>query len=166
MKAVYALYPDGHSAQRAVDHLRAAGVTNDEITVISTAPMEDFEFSHIGAKNRMWHIASIGGVIGFLFSTWLTQYTSRDWPINVGNMAIVPWYAYLIPVFEMTMLGAIIATVVTLIVTSGLGRRRPALYDPEVSNGKILVGLESPRLSESDLQRALLIDPGIMLKSV
>ena len=34
MKAVYALYPDGHSAQQAVNRLRAAGVADRDITVI------------------------------------------------------------------------------------------------------------------------------------
>ena len=40
-------------------------------------------------------------------------------------------------VFEMTMLGAILSAVVTLIVTARLGRKGPALYDPAVTNGKI-----------------------------
>lgn len=166
MKSVYALYSDGDSAQRAVDGLRAAGVSDEGITVISSAPMEDFEFAHIGSKNRLWYVASFGGLLGLLSSVWLTRYTERDWPINVGNMAIVPWYANLIVVFELTMLGAILATVITLIVTSGLLRRRPALYDPEVSSGKILVGIENPTLSDADLERALVVEPGITLKTV
>jgi hypothetical protein len=167
MKAVYALYSDGRSAQMAVDGLRRAGVTDAQIVVISTAPMDDFEFSHIGSKNRMWTIASLGGLIGFASITALTVYAERDWPINVGSMAIVPWYANLIPIFELTMLGAIIATVITLIVTSGLGRRRPALYDPEVSRGKILVGLEDPPQDRmADIERALAFDPAYSLKTV
>ena len=60
-------------------------------------------------------------------------------------MPIVAWYPNLIVIFEMTMLGAILSTVITLIVTAGLGRRMPALYDPEVTNGKILVGVAAPR---------------------
>jgi hypothetical protein len=166
MKPVYALYPDGYAAQRAVDSLRAAGVSDDEITVITSAPLEDFEFAHIGSKNRLWSIASFGGLAGLLSAAWLTWFTERDWPINVGNMAIVPWYANLIVVFELTMLGAILATVAALVITSGLLRRRPALYDPEVSNGKILVGLENPTLSDADIERALALESGITLKTV
>ena len=41
------------------------------------------------------------------------------------------------------MLGAILATVTTLVVTARLGRPS-ALYDPGVSDGKILVGIEHP----------------------
>lgn len=144
MNAVYGLYDDGYAAQRAVNSLRAAGLRDDEITVITSTPMEDFEFSHIGKDNWMWYIACAGALAGFLGSTALTSYTQRDWPILTGNMPIVAWWPNLIVMFEMTMLGAILATVVTLLVTGGLLRRQPALYDPAVTQGKILVGVEDP----------------------
>ena len=167
MKAVYALYADGYDAQKAVNSLRAAGIADADITVITGQPMEDFEFSHIGHKNSLWTVASGGGLAGLLFSAWLTQFTEKDWPINVGNMSTVAWWPNLIVVFELTMLGAILATVATLIVTAGLGRRRPVLYDPEVTNGKILVGIENPREgSVPDLEKALLSGPDVLLKTI
>jgi hypothetical protein len=167
VKAMYALYSDGHGAQRAVDGLRRAGVPDSEITVISSTPMEDFEFSHINGKNRLWYVACIGGLAGLLGSIALTGYTSNDWPMNVGNMATFAWWAYLVVIFETTMLGAILATVGTLIVTAGLLRRRPALYDPAVSDGKILVGLENPNQGRvKDLEAALLSSPGVSLKTI
>jgi hypothetical protein len=167
MKAVYALYDTGHAAQRAVNSLRAAGVRDGEITVITSTPMEDFEFSHIGKDSWMWYIACAGALGGFLGSTALARFTQRDWPIVTGNMPIVAWWPNLIVMFEMTMLGAILATVVTLIVTGGLLRRRPVLYDSEVTHGKILVGVENPRdESLRDLERALLISPDARLKTI
>jgi hypothetical protein len=168
MKAVYALYGDGQEAQRAVNRLRAAGVADQDITVISGSPMEDFEFSHIGQQNRLWYAASGGGLAGLVCSTWLTIFTERDWPITVGNMPTVAWWPNLIVIFELTMLGAILATVATLIITAGLGRRRPALYDPDVTlTGKILVGVEDPPdQSMADLEKALRTAPDIALKTV
>jgi hypothetical protein len=167
VNAMYALYSDGHSAQRAVDGLRRAGVPDSEITVISSTPMEDFEFSHINGKNRLWYVACGGGLAGLVGSIALTQYTSNDWPMNVGNMSTIAWWAYLVVIFETTMLGAILATVGTLIVTAGLLRRKPALYDPAVSDGKILVGLENPNQSRmKDLEAALVSAPGVSLKTL
>jgi hypothetical protein len=167
MKAVYALYSTGDAAQRAVNSLRSAGYGDDEITVITAAPMEDYEFSHIGRHSFQWWIAVGGALAGFLFSTWLTTFAENDWPIVVGNMPIVAWYPNLIVVFELTMLGAILSTVITLIVTAGLGRRMPKLYDPEVTSGKILVGIASPKdASGADVERALLVAPGAELKTV
>jgi len=145
MSAVYALYPDGDRAQRAVNALRTAGVGDNDITVISGEPMEHYEFGEMHRSSSMWTIASIGGLAGMLFGTWLTRFTELDWPLNTGNMPIVSWWPNLIVIFELTMFGAIFSTVATVAVTCGLLRKRPALYDPAVSDGRILVGVESPR---------------------
>ena len=167
MKAVYALYSTGDAAQRAVNSLRAAGYGDHDITVISGAPMEEYEFSHIGRHSFQWYIACGGALLGFLGSTWLTTFAEKDWPIIVGNMPVVAWYPNLIVIFEMTMLGAIVSTVATLIITASLGRKMPKLYDPEVTNGKILVGIASPKdASGADVERALLVAPGAQLKTV
>lgn len=167
MKGVYALYPDGASAQRAVDSLRAAGVADKEITIISSAPMEDFEFSHIGGKNRLWYVASLGGLIGFVAITSMMVFMEKDWAVNTGGMPIVAWWPNLIIMFEMTMLGGILATVGTLLVTSGLLRRRPAFYDPAVSDGLIMVGVENASdKTASAAERALQISPEVRLKTI
>ena len=70
--------------------------------------------------------------------------TELSWPLSTGNMPIVAWWPNLIVIFEMTMLGAILSAVATLVVTARLGRKRLSLYDREVSDGKILVGVADP----------------------
>lgn len=154
MSAIYALYDSGDAAQRAVNSLRNAGVADSAITVISDQPMEAYEFGEMNRATRIWYIASGGGLIGLVFATWLTRMTELAWPLPTGNMPIVSWWPNLIVIFELTMLGAILATVATLLVTGELLRRRPALYDPQVSDGKILVGVESPARAD-DVERAL-----------
>ena len=154
MSAVYALYPDGDSAQRAVNALRAAGLPGNAITILSGEPIEDQEFFEADKSTWMWYIASAGGVVGLVFATWLTTMTERAWPLNTGNMPIVSWWPNLIIMFEMTMLFGILAAVLTLLVTARLPGRRPALYDPEIMDGKILVGVVNPR-DPSTVERAL-----------
>jgi ActD protein len=102
----------------------------------------------------MWYIASAGGIVGLAFGTWLTRMTELAWPINTGNMPIVSWWPNLIIMFEMTMLFGILAAVLTLLVTAGLPGRRPALYDPEIMDGKILVGVNNPP-NAAAVERAL-----------
>jgi len=154
MSAIYALYPDGDAAQRAVNGLRQTGLADSAITVISDQPMEAYEFGDIDKETRIWYVASAGGVLGLAFATWLTRMTEIAWPLSTGNMPIVSWWPNLIVMFEITMLFAILATVATLLVTGRLVRRQPALYDPEVSNGKILVGVDNPANGEA-VERAL-----------
>lgn len=145
MSATYALFSDGEGAQRAVNALRLAGVGDADITVLSAEPMEHYEFGEMHRATRMWYIAAAGGALGLAFGTWLTRMTELAWPLQTGNMPIVAWWPNMIVMFELTMLGAILATVGTLIVTGGLGRRAGRPYDRAVSEGRILVGVDSPR---------------------
>ena len=149
MKAVYGLYGNGQAAQQAVNRLRAAGVADRDITIQSAQPMEDFEFGHIDSKTWMWWIACGGGLVGMATAYGLAWLTETSWPIDVGGLPTFAWWPNLIIIFELTMLGAILATVITLVVTARLGRGS-TIYDPAVSDGKILVGVEGN--SESRLR--------------
>jgi len=156
VNAVYALYRDPDDVQRAVDNLRAAGIQEEAITVISSEPIEEYEFSHRHAATWLYWIAGAGGVLGLLVATWLARFTEIAWPLPTGNMPIVAWWPNLIIMFELTMLGAILATVITLFVTAKIPSREPKMYDAEVSDGKILVGVEKPSdQSVAAIERAL-----------
>jgi hypothetical protein len=61
--------------------------------------------------------------------------------------------------FELTMLGAILATVLALLITAELPAPRPRVYDPEVSNGKIMVAVEEPQ--DSAYVERTLLDHGL-----
>lgn len=144
MKAVYGLYPDPDAAQRAVDHLRTAGIADADIIVISSEPFEEYEFSHRDKATWLYWIAGAGGATGLVLAYLLLAFAQTAWPIDTAGMPIVAPYPNAIIMFEMTMLGAILATVVTLFITAKLPNTGPRLYDPEVSDGYILVGLEDP----------------------
>jgi hypothetical protein len=65
------------------------------------------------------------------------------------------------------MLGAILAAVATLIVSAGLARRRPQLYDARVSEGKVLVGVEAHDAGDAAaVERALNVDGGVEVKTI
>jgi hypothetical protein len=167
MKAVYGLYGDGRSAQQAVNRLRAEGLADRDITVLSAQPMEDFEFGRMDKDTFMWWFACAGGLLGMAVGFWLSWLTEMSWPINVGGLPTFAWWPNLIIVFELTMLGAILATVTTLVVTAFLSGRGSRLYDSAVTEGKILVGVENPRdATVGTLERALHGSPGAVVKSI
>lgn len=144
MKAIYALYSDPDSAQHAVDELRRAGVADRSIAVLTSQPYEEYEFSHRYKHTWLFWIAAIGGVLGLSAGLGLAYLTETSWPIVVGGMPIFAWWPNIIIMFEMTMMGAILATVVSLFVTTELPTTRSRVYDPEVTQGKILVAVEDP----------------------
>ena len=158
--AVYGLYPEPEMAQQAVNNLRAAGVADADITVISSEPFEQFEFGHRDAKTAMPWIATVAGFFGLLLTFYLLGLSQRSWPLVTSGMPVVPLWTNLIIIFEMTMLSAIIATVITLIYTAFISERGK-MYDPEVSDGKILVGIENPDARRiKELQTTLAAPPG------
>lgn len=164
MTAVYGLYDDPHVAQQAVNNLRAAGVADAEITVISSEPFDHFEFGHRDAATPMPWIAAGAGLAGMIATYYLLGASQLSWPLETAGMPIVTLWPNLIIIFEMTMLSAILATVVTLLVAAGLPSRGGKLYDPEVSDGYILVGVENPA-DIARLEPALAI-PGARVKKI
>jgi hypothetical protein len=155
MTPVYALYDDPEIVQRAVDRLRTAGVADADIIVMSSEPFEEFEFSHRDTATWPYRVAFLGGIVGLGLGYWLTSATQQSWPLRTSGMPIVAAWPNLIVIFEMTMLGAIVSTVVGLLVSTKLPRRMPKFYDPEVSNGYILVGVERPDDKADAITRAL-----------
>ena len=159
MKAIYGLYVDPHVAQLAVDNLRKAGVNDADITVISSEPFDHFEFGHRDGKTAMPWIAAGAGLIGMVLTYYLLGASQRSWPLVTSGMPVAPNWTNLIIIFEMTMLSAILATVVTLLVTAGLPSRGSKMYDAEVSDGYILVGVEDPT-DGARLEPALALEGG------
>ena len=160
MRAAYGLFDDPDAAQLAVSELRTAGVPGEAITVISSEPFEHYGFSRGDRPTWMYWLAGAGGLLGLSFGGWLTRMTEVSWPLPTGGMPIVAMWPNLVIIFELTMLGAVLTTVATLLVTARLPRRRPLLYDPAVSEGRILVGVENPQLRQDVMERALTVRGG------
>jgi hypothetical protein len=148
MKALYALVPDPASAQRVVDALRRAstdlGFDANQIVVQSGEPHEGYDFSNEHAKTWIWHLATLGAFVGGLTGYALTTLSQKAYPLPTGGMPITPIWTNGIIVYELTMLGAIVTTLVTLLITAGLPNFKTHITDPEVWEGKILVGVEDP----------------------
>jgi hypothetical protein len=144
MKAIYGLCSHPALAQHTVDSLRQAGVKDDAIVVVASQPHEEYEFSHRYKKTWLFWIAAGGGALGMLAGLALAYITEARWPLVTGGMPIVAWWPNIIILFELTMLGSIVATVVSLLIMTELPNLRSRVYDPEVSQGKILVAVENP----------------------
>lgn len=145
MKGLYALYPNPIAAQRAFDSLKSAGVNDDHIVILSSEPHEEYGFAQRDHESWMTWIAALGGFIGMGTGYFLTSITQKIWAINTGGMPIVTNWTNMIVIFELTMLGAVFASVITLLITAKLPGKLPEIYDPEIADGKILIGVSDLR---------------------
>jgi hypothetical protein len=162
MKAVYGLYADPEAAQRAVDSLRAASSELDfkaqQIIVVSGEPHEGYEFTDSQHSSIPYPWAVLGAVVGGTTGYLLTTLSQKSYPLVTGGMSLTPPWTNGIIVYEMVMLGAILTTLVVLLVGAGLPNFKGVITDPEVGKGKILVGVVDPPVnSQQELERRLLL---------
>ena len=102
-------------------------------------------------------LAALGAMIGGSSGYALAVFTQRAYPLPTGGMPIAPHWTNGIVTYELTMLSAILTTLAALLISSRLPDWSSSkLYDPEVSNGKILVGVMNPPADiRPDLERRL-----------
>jgi hypothetical protein len=157
--SIYGLFSDPRSADRGLKDLQAAGVRADKIVVMSPEPFEEYEFARADRKTPMPWIAAAGGLIGGVSGYLLAWYTQVAYPSHImsGGMPLVSKWPSGIVTYELTMLGAILTTVITLLVTARLLHWRFDIYDPEISYGKILIGVVDPSTDmRSEFEQRLL----------
>ena len=128
-------------AVEALHELQRQGVPDSAITVMSSEPLH-LETLH-PPKTRIPGFAIVGGLLGAAFAILLTVWTSRRVGLVTGGMPIVSWWAFGIIVFELTALGAILVTLGRMIFEARLGRLTSAPADERVSQGKIVISIES-----------------------
>ena len=139
-------------AAAAIARLRREGISRESITTMSSEPLhrEAGEDNH--SPSRIPLLAICGGVLGAGFAIALTVVTSRRVDLVTGGMPIVTPWAFGIIVFELTALGAILATLVRMIFEARLARRGGSEYGQAVADGLVLVFLEN--VSDAHLETA------------
>lgn len=64
----------------------------------------------------------LGAVGGFAMQAWI----SLDFPLNVGGRPLIAWPAFILITFELMVLGAVTAGILTMLI----GNRLPRLHHP------------------------------------
>ena len=166
INSIYGLFPGPDAAERGMNALRAAGIAPQKIVVMSSEPFDEYSFTHADHKTVMPWLATFGGLVGGTCGFLLARYTQVAYPIITGGMPLISPWPTAIVTYELTMFGAVMTTVITLLITARLARQRPAPYDPEISNGKILIGVVDPTdAARADLERRLLGAGAVQVKS-
>ncbi len=142
-------------ARAAVRRLLQDGIAPGAMEVMSSQPIhgEAIVPQQQGTKLRTWALA--GAAIGLVGGLALATVTALNYPLIKGGMPIVaPWTVGLIA-YETTMLGAVLATLVGLLVELRLPNFKNLPYDPSVVDGGVVLAVACPDGSRAAVETAV-----------
>lgn len=131
------IFRDVESAAGAVDGLVRAGFTEAQIDSLTSVPYPDGVL--VRHKRRSWFrwLALASGLAGAIAGFGLAAGTAWLYPVQTGDKPIIALYPTAIVTFEVTMLFAIVGTLVGMFLEMGLPSLRKRLYDPAIAEGCI-----------------------------
>ena len=116
-------FRDKEAAAAAIWSLRRAGIEDTDLDIFSEKPVE-LPRGALERRSRM-SLVSVGGAIGFgALATAFIYFTQHHYRLVTGGMPLFSFWATGVITYEMTMLGAIVATFGWFLWESGLLRRR------------------------------------------
>jgi len=170
--AIYGELAEFESAEKLLAAAKAARADGYRILEAYTPfPMHEL-FEVLGHRNRLPLLVLIGGLVG-AFGGLGMQYWSAvvDYPVNVGGRPLASWPAFMVPAFEMCILGAALTAVIGMFALSGL----PQPYHPvfnvprfeQASRNRffLMILARDPRF-DRDHARALLVRMGGVVEDV
>ena len=137
----------------AIRRLLQEGVNPESMEVMTSQPIhgEPFLPEKHPTKLRTW--ALCGAALGLLGGLSLATITALNYPLIKGGMPIVsPWTVGLIT-YETTMLGAVLATLVGLLVELRLPNFKNLPYDPSVVDGGVVLAVSCAEDTRSSVEK-------------
>ncbi|MQF93610.1 MAG: DUF3341 domain-containing protein [SAR202 cluster bacterium] len=137
MKSLLGLYLDPNDAANAMDGLAEGGFEQGTFDVLTGTPYPEGAFGEHVPQHRLFRFPAFGAIIGFSLSLFLTTATQLAYPLITGGKPILSIFAMLIIMYEMTMLAAVIFSVIGIIFESRLPNIAPGVYDGRITEGYI-----------------------------
>jgi len=131
------IFNDMESAAAAVDRLVGAGFTEAQIESLSSVPYPDGVLVKSEKRSRFRWMTIAGGFVGAAAGFGLAAGTAWLYPVQTGDKPIIALYPAAIVTFEVTMLFAIIATMVGMFLEMRLPALKKRSYDPAIADGCI-----------------------------
>jgi hypothetical protein len=127
LEPVFGLLAEFGKAEQLVHGIRQlekAGFR--QIDAYSPFPIEELSeiFGH--KDNRIAWLTLAGGITGALGAYGMQAYANIDFPIEIGNRPLLPLPAFMLVIFELAVLGAVLFCIGGMLVLNHL----PRLYHP------------------------------------
>jgi hypothetical protein len=128
----------------AIDALLAAGVSSDQIVVMSGVPYPEGALGRHVEWTRLPYIVIAGALGGMLFGMFLAVITPHLYRLDVGGHPPVGFPPAAIIIFVFTMMATIISTFLGVLWEMNFPEFGPKAYDKRVTDGDLAVLVEFP----------------------
>jgi hypothetical protein len=152
---VLALFRDPESVADAMDALRGAGFAGRDLTVLSGTPYPEGAFGEEPVRHRLYVFPFIGAACGFAVGLLLTIGTQLSFPLVTGGKPILSIPPMINVLYEGTLLGALVFTVLGVIFESRLPDLGGTPYDPRISEGYLGLVVRGPDDRRLEAERLL-----------
>jgi len=149
---VLGLYLSPEVAARATQALRAAGFRGSDMDVLSDAPYPEGTFGEDAAGHHLFVFPLAGAACGLVVGLLLTVAVQVAYPMVQGGKPLLSIPPMVNVVFEGTLLGAIVFTVIGVVFESRLPDFGGDPYDPRICEG--MLGVLVVRVGERSAARA------------
>ena len=138
------LFQDPQQVADAMTELQENGFPVEDLDVYSGSPFPEGSFGEYDPPHRLYMFPLVGAMIGFAIGLLWTAGTQISYPLVTGGKPLLSIPPMTIIMYENTMLGAIIFTVLGVLFESRLPKRDLGLYDERITEGYIGVLVDCP----------------------
>jgi hypothetical protein len=128
----------------ALDAVRALGVPDEDIEILSSLPYSSNILGRPHLKSRLPLISLASAALGLVIGLFFTVITPQLYVIRVGGQPIVPTPPTVLLLYEFTMLFLILGTFGGMLWLEHLPSFRPQYYDPSLTDGRIALLVQCP----------------------
>ena len=151
-KSIIGVYTDENTAADALDALNSAGYETNEYEILTGTPYPEGTFGEHEPKHTLYRWPLIGAACGFIVGLMLTVGTQLAYPLVTGGKPVLGIPPMAIIMYEGTMLGAILFTIIGILFESRLPRLFMGAYDTRITEGYIgvVISCDEDRQAEAE----------------
>src|ERR687885_2135463 len=130
--AALGIFRQPEEVAQALDALRRAGFSGRQTSVLSDSPYPEGAFGEEPVHHRLYVFPFAGAACGLVVGLLLTIGTQISFPLVTGGKPILSIPPMINVLYEGTLLGALIFTVIGVIFESRLPELRGMPYDSRI----------------------------------
>lgn len=149
------VFEDPQNVANAMNSLKGDGFPVEDLDIYSGTPYPEGAFGEAESEHRVYVWPFIGAICGFTIALLFTAGTQISYPMITGGKPILSIPPMTIFLYEGSMLGAIVFTVLGILFESRLPKRNMGLYDTRITDGYIGILVSCPEEKATQAEKVL-----------